>query len=145
MTHEYVIALSGHIEPDLTGDAEETALAWAAGAVLAVGPDEVVRAVSRGDSTFLDLGGCVVTPLPEDLADAASAVREQARRPSDIGRVLVETGLLGPGAVLEPGAAADFAFWAVRESGAPKLAAIVRDGHFTEGDEHHGPFSPPAT
>ena len=143
MTHEYVIALNGHIEPDLSGDAEETAVAWATDAVLAVGPDDVVRAISRGDSTFLDLGGCVVTPLPEDLADAASAVRERARRPADIGRVLVETGLLGPGVVLEPGAPADFAFWALRGSRAPKLAAIVRDGHFTEGDEHRGPFPPP--
>ena len=30
MTHEYVIAINGHIEPDPAGDSEETALAWAA-------------------------------------------------------------------------------------------------------------------
>jgi hypothetical protein len=135
VTHEYVIALHGHIEPDPTGDSEETALAWAADAVLAVGPDDVVRAISRGDSHFLDLGGCLVTPLPEAPSQADSLIREKRARGADVARLLVESGLLSSEASLEPGAPADLAFW--DESG---LIAVVRDGHFTDGDIHLGPF-----
>lgn len=139
MTHEYVIALNGHIEPDPGGDSEETALAWAAGAILAVGPDDVVRAISRGDSTFLDLGGCLVTPLPDAPSQADSLVREKRAGAADIARVLVESGLLSAEASLEPGAPADLAFW--DESG---LVAIVRGGHFSDGDAHRGPFLAPS-
>lgn len=135
MTHEYVIALNGHIEPDPGGDSEETALAWAAGAVLAVGPDEVVRAISRGDSHFLDLCGCIVTPLPEAPSHADSLIREQRARGADVARLLVESGLLSAAASLEPGAPANLAFW--DDSG---LVAIVRGGHFLDGDSHRGPF-----
>lgn len=138
MTHEYVIALHGHVEPDPTGDSEETALAWAKGAVLAVGPDDVVRAISRGDSTFLDLGGCLVTPLPEAPSQADSLIREERASGPDVARLLVESGLLSSEASLEPGAPADLAFW--DDSG---LVAIVRDGHFTDGDTHRGPFPEP--
>jgi hypothetical protein len=135
VTHEYVIALNGHIEPDPGGDSEETALAWAAGAVLAVGPDEVVRAISRGDSHFLDLCGCIVTPLPEAPSHADSLIREQRARGADVARLLVESGLLSAAASLEPGAPANLAFW--DDSG---LVAIVRGGHFLDGDSHRGPF-----
>jgi len=82
VTHEYVIALSGHIR-STSSEAEATAVGWAAEAILAVGTDEAVRSISRGDSTFLDLDGCLVTP----------------RDPDD------------PAASLEPGAPADLAFW----------------------------------
>ena len=135
MTHEYVIALNGHIEPDPGGDSEETAVAWAGGAVLAVGPDDVVRAISRGDSTFLDLCGCLVTPLPDAPSHADSLIREEHAGAADIARLLVESGLLSAEASLEPGAPADLAFW--DESG---LVAIVRGGHFTHGDALRGPF-----
>lgn len=137
MTHEYVIALNGHIEPDPGGEAEETALAWAADAVLAVGPDDVVRAISRGDSTFLDLCGCLVTPLPDAPSQADSLIREERASGADVARLLVESGLLSAEAVLEPGAPADLAFW--DDSG---LVAIVRNGHFIDGDSHRGPFPP---
>jgi len=140
VTHEYVIALNGRIEPDPGGEAEETALAWAANAVIAVGPDEVVRAISRGDSTFLDLCGSVVTPLPEAPSHADSLVREEQATGADVARVLVESGLLSAEASLEPGAPADLAFW--DESG---LVAIVRAGHFADGDDHRGPFPPPGS
>jgi hypothetical protein len=143
MTHEYVIALNGRVEPDLSGSGEATAIGWAADAVLAVGPDAIVRAISRGDSTFLDLQGCVVTPLPLDLQDAAEVVRRSAPRTSDIDSVLVEAELLDSGAALEPGAPADFAIWDLRDPARPKLKAVVRGGHFTEGDEHRGPFPAP--
>ena len=137
MTHEYVIALHGHIEPDPGGGSEETALAWAAESVIAVGPDDVVRAISRGDSTFLDLCGCVVTPLPEAPSHADSLVREEKATGADVARLLVESGLLSAEASLEPGAPADLAFW--DDSG---LIAIVRGGHFTDGDVRRGPFPP---
>jgi hypothetical protein len=137
VTHEYVIALNGHIEPDPGGDSEETALAWAADAILAVGPDDVVRAISRGDSTFLDLCGCLVTPLPDAPSQADSLIREEHARGEDVARLLVESGLLSSAASLEPGAPADLAFW--DESG---LVAIVRAGHFLDGDIHRGPFPP---
>ena len=135
MTHEYVIALNGHVEPDPAGDSEETALAWAAEAVLAVGPNEVVRAISRGDSHFLDLCGCLVTPLPEAPSQADSLIREENAKGADVARLLVESGLLSSEASLEPGAPADLAFW--DESG---LVAIVRAGHVVDGDQHRGPF-----
>ena len=143
MTHEYVIALNGRVEPDLSGDGQATAIGWAADAVLAVGPDDVVRAISRGDSTFLDLRGCVVTPLPRDLHDASAVVRRSAPRTTDIDRVLVEAELLEADASLEPGTPADFAIWDLRDPAKPRLKAVVRDGHFTEGDEHRGPFTAP--
>ena len=135
MTHEYVIALNGHVEPDPGGDSEETALAWAAGAVLAVGPDAVVRAISRGDSHFLDLCGCLVTPLPEAPSQADALIREERAQGADVARLLVESGLLSAEASLEPGTPANLAFW--DESG---LVAIVRGGHFLDGDSHRGPF-----
>lgn len=66
MTHEYTIATGGSV---ITADssnaptptAPTTAIAWAAGTVLAVGTDTEMRALSRGDSVFLDLGGAVVS------------------------------------------------------------------------------------
>lgn len=64
MTHEYIIALGGRVHAlrDAEADVEPaSAIAWAADLVLAVGSDEVVRGISRGDSIFLDLDGCVVT------------------------------------------------------------------------------------
>ena len=151
MTHEYVIALYGKIQPQRTGDSGPvpTAVAWAADHVLAVGADDVVRSISRGDSTFLDLGGCVVTALPNDLARAAAMVRDASLENApnlDVGRLLIDVSLLDPDSDLEPGSPADLAFWdlAPNDVDQPRirrLVAIVRGGAFTEGDEHTGPFS----
>ena len=138
MTHEYVIAFNGHIEALLTGGAAATAVGWAADAVLAVGTDDVVRAISRGDSTFVDVGGCVITPLPADIERAQVLVGKAADGRA-IGQLLVEAGLLGTPVTLEPGTAADLAFWRADAVGA-QLIAAVRDGAFTKGDEHYGPF-----
>ncbi len=139
MTHEYIIALNGQIEPSTLEEGEATAVAWAEHAVLAVGPDDVVRAISRGDSTFLDLDGCVVTPLPAAPSHADSLMREKEACGAAITRVLVEDGLLPAETTLEPGSPADLAFWHGSD-----LVAIVRDGHFTHGDDHRGPFLAPA-
>jgi hypothetical protein len=138
MTHEYVIAFNGHIEALLTGGAAATAVGWAADAVLAVGTDDVVRAISRGDSTFVDVVGCVITPLPADI-ERAQVLVGKAAAGRGIGQLLVEAGLLGTPVTLEPGATADLAFWRADAVGAHLIAA-VRDGAFTEGDEHYGPF-----
>ena len=136
MTHEYVIALNGVVQATT---ARATAVGWADEFILAVGTDESVRAISRGDSTFLDVEGCAITPLPRDLAAAQAFVRERAVESADVGRLLHEIGLLEPGATIEMGAPADLAFW--RPDG---LVATVRGGHFTDGDAHRGPFEPPA-
>ena len=139
MTHEYVIATNGHIEPSTLEDDEATALCWAKDAIVAVGPDEVVRAISRGDSTFLDLCGCLVTPLPEAPSHADSLVREERATGPEVARLLVEAGLLPAEVTLEPGAPADLAFW--DETG---LVAIVRDGRFSDSGDRNGPFPSPA-
>jgi hypothetical protein len=156
VTHEYVIGLGGRIEPrgPVPGEAAHTAIGWAADRVLAVGSDDVVRSISRGDSTFLGLRGCVVTALPDDPVRADVLVRRATRAGDpdlDIGALLIDAGLLYSDAILEPGSPADLAFWgASSASGAPdgasegpaerRLVAVVRGGAFTEGDEHRGPF-----
>lgn len=141
MTHEYVIAVGGRVEPHRPrrGGVAPTAIGWAADRVLAVGSDDVVRSISRGDSTFIDLGGCAVTALPGDLARADALVREtspEAGPQIDVGALLVDAGLLDHRSLLEPGAPADLAFWKTGSG----LIAIVRHGAFADGDEHRGPF-----
>jgi hypothetical protein len=164
VTHEYVIALHGRVEPvgPDAGDTAATAIAWAADRVLAVGPDEVVRSISRGDSTFLDLRGCLVTALPADPARADALVREAMTADPALtpAALLVEAGLLDPDTGLAPGSPADLAFWSTSAetnltvqpgpttSGSTaqrglRLVAVVRGGAFTEGDEHRGPFPTP--
>jgi len=152
MTHEYVIALDGRIDPHRPGDAgpAPTAIAWAADRVLAVGTDDIVRAISRGDSTFLDIEGCVVTALPDEPERAASMLRDASLGGGgaelDVGALLIDAGLLDPDSALEPGSVADLAFWGLAPEDADhrrslRLVATVRGGAFTEGDEHTGPFS----
>ena len=147
-----MIGLGGRIEPRRPGPGgtAPTAIGWAADRVLAVGSDDVVRSISRGDSTFLDLGGCVVTALPDDTGRAEALVHE-ATVPGgsdlDLGALLIGAGLLDPDAALEPGSPADLAFWGAGSpssgpGGLPvrRLVAVVRDDAFTEGDGHQGPF-----
>ncbi len=62
MTHLYTLLLGGTVvtggdEPDVT------AIAWAEDTVLALGGDDEVRAISRGDSHLVDLRGATVVPL----------------------------------------------------------------------------------
>jgi hypothetical protein len=73
MTHEYTIATGGVIAGTPTGPGIQpaTAIAWAADTVLAVGTDAEMRALSRGDSIFLDLAGatiCATRPVGGPLA-----------------------------------------------------------------------------
>lgn len=59
MTHEYTLLLGGRVIPG-GGAPEATAIAWAADTILAIGSDEEVRSISRGDSHVVDLTGAVV-------------------------------------------------------------------------------------
>lgn len=64
MTHLYTLLTGGTVLPG--GDAPTaTAIAWAGDTVLAVGSDQTVRAISRGDSHAFDLAGAFVVPLGE--------------------------------------------------------------------------------
>ncbi len=62
VTHEYTVLTGGRVVTGVrAGDA--TAIAWAGETVLAIGADAEVRAISRGDSHFVDLDGATVIPL----------------------------------------------------------------------------------
>ena len=150
MTHEYVIALGGIVlTSGPAADSPPTALAWAADAVLAVGSDEDVRAISRGDSTFLRLDGSAVTRAPDDPVAAETLLRRAIRegRSFRASEILAEAGLTGASRGLEPGSPADLAFWSANpetlsaaEASSLHLVALVRGGGFTTGDAHVGPF-----
>ena len=68
MTHRYTILVGGTVLPGRDEPAV-SAIAWAEDTVLALGSDDDVRSMSRGDSHVVDLGGSVVVPLGEG-ADA---------------------------------------------------------------------------
>ena len=65
MTHEYTLLVGGIVLPR-GGEPTVTAIAWAADTVLALGGDDEVRAISRGDSHVVDLGGAFVIPVGPD-------------------------------------------------------------------------------
>ncbi len=148
MTHQYVIALGGRVlGSDSEGEPVATAIGWAAGGVLAVGSDTDVRSISRGDSTFIDVRGCIITQAPADPIEAQHAVQGVTGAGSELERLerTRKAGLLGEGGPLEPGSRADLAFWGVGSapagSSAPlRIVALVRAGAFTTGDPHCGPF-----
>ena len=62
VTHLYTLLLGGTVitSPD---QPDVSAIAWAADTVIALGSDDNVRAASRGDSRFIDLGGATVVAL----------------------------------------------------------------------------------
>ena len=71
MTHEYTLLIGGTVLSG--GDAPAaTAIAWAGDTVLAVGSDETVWAISRGDSHAFELGGAFVVPLGSGADDDAA-------------------------------------------------------------------------
>jgi predicted amidohydrolase YtcJ len=64
VTHRYTLFIRGTVilgrdEPDVS------AIAWAADTVIALGSDDDVRGISRGDSHVIDLGGASVVALSE--------------------------------------------------------------------------------
>ncbi|TFG68936.1 MAG: hypothetical protein E4H24_02235 [Thermomicrobiales bacterium] len=150
MTHEYIIALGGTVlGSGQTDGPVATAVGWAADRVLAVGSDEVVKTISRGDSTFIDVAGCAISQAPRDSGAAELLLRAMVTtgRPFNSIEVLKEAGLFEDAEPLEVGAPADLAFWSAipetlstRSATTLRIMAIVRAGAFTEGDEHTGPF-----
>lgn len=107
MTHEYVIASGGRVigaataahdmaSPDAPAPAP-TAIAWAADRVLAVGSDDDVRTIPRGDSTFIDLRGYAVTP-----ADSGEVLEPGS--PADLACWRGEPGVGEPVATVRSGA-----------------------------------------
>jgi len=76
VTHQYTILFDAVVIPG-GGQPDCSAIAWAEDIVIALGSDEDVRAISRGDSHFVDLRGAFVVPLVEhDPAWPVEAVLE---------------------------------------------------------------------
>jgi predicted amidohydrolase YtcJ len=83
VTHEYTILTGGVVlatgaagtvgVADVSDGAPATAIAWAEDTILAIGDDTTVRAISRGDSRFIDLRGAVVVPLDGPLEPGSPA------------------------------------------------------------------------
>jgi hypothetical protein len=72
MTHEYTLLLGGIVRQ--AGEAPgPTAIAFAHDTVLAVGSDDEVRAISRGDSHTIELGGRIVVPDASPLEPGGPA------------------------------------------------------------------------
>ena len=113
MTHEYVVAVGGVVPGSLDADGRPaTAIAWAADRILAIGADGPVRAISRGDSTFLDLAGSVVTALEPTVTLEPGAPANLVFWPADA-----------------TGSRSD-----------ERAVAVLREGVFTAGDPRRGPF-----
>jgi threonine dehydratase len=112
MTHEYTLALGGRVRGGEDASGVPSAIAWAMGAIVAIGDDTAVRLISRGDSLTLRLDGAIVTGPGSDPVSAP---------PPRIG---------------DP---ADLAVWAGAER-PPRLLATVVEGRFTAGDPRTGPL-----
>ena len=65
MTHEYTLLVGGTILCGLD-QPPMSAMAWAAGTVIALGTEEQIRGISRGDSRVFELHGGYVVPLAAD-------------------------------------------------------------------------------
>ena len=118
MTHQYTLLVGGIVIPG-GGAPDATAIAWAGDTILAIGTDDEVRAISRGDSHLFGLGGACVSPL-EPGPDTASPT----------------------GAPLEIGVRADLAVLdrdpRLSDTGAPatprpRTLAVVRGGRVVAG------------
>jgi hypothetical protein len=114
VTHEYTLLIGATVLPG-AGEAPAEAIAWAAGVVLAIGTDEQVLGISRGDSLTLDVGGRFVIPIGPD-----------------------DDGIVWPPSrTLEIGSAADLAILEVDprapSSAGPPPLAILRAGHAVRG------------
>ena len=116
MTHRYTLLVGGTVIPG-RDEPDVTAIAWAEDTVIALGSDDDIRGVSRGDSHLVDLDGATVVPLGDGL---------DARWPVD--------------ATLEVGGRADLAVLRrdPRVAGAaagpePPALAVIRRGQVVAG------------
>ena len=128
MTHEYTILTGGLVLPG-GGSPACTAIAWADETVLAIGRDVDVRAISHGDSRFVDLRGAVVVPLP-----AGGAVRWPTDATLEIGGradlAILETDPRLPAVADLEGAAGPSRPGGSR---AIRTLAVIRSGRLVEG------------
>jgi hypothetical protein len=110
VTHEYTILTGGVVVPG--GDTPPaTAIAWAADTILAIGSDDEVRAISRGDSVFVALDGRRVVAADEAILEVGGPadlrVLARAQEPEAVVRAgLVVEGAL-PGSPVRRPACAD--------------------------------------
>jgi hypothetical protein len=113
VTHAYTLLLGGTVLPG-HGQPPHAAIAWAEGTVLALGTDDQVRAVSRGDSEFVNLRGAYVIPVGLD-----------------------ETVMWPPTTTLEIGSPADLAILLddprLGPDGARPALGVLRGGHVVRG------------
>ena len=83
MTHEYTLLVGGTVIPG--GDLPDAAaIAWAEDTILALGTDEEVRAISRGDSHLVELHGAFVVGLAPGAA-AWEATADRAGSALEVG------------------------------------------------------------
>ena len=116
MTHEYTLLVGGTVLPGLRA-APVSAVAWAEGTILALGDEDTVRGISRGDSHVIALDGAFVVPIGRD---------ERVTWPP---AVTLEVGGPATLAILDadPRPEATFA------DGAREVVAMVRDGRLVRG------------
>lgn len=95
MTHEYTLLVGGTVVCG-AGHRDQTAVAWALATVLAVGSDESVHAISRGDSRVLSLGGAFAVAADGGVLEAG------ADADLDVYSVDPRAAVTAPGQVPEP-------------------------------------------
>lgn len=66
VTHLYTVLVGGTVIPG-GGEPDVSAICWAGDTVLALGTDDEVRGISRGDSHLVDLEGAFVVPFGDVL------------------------------------------------------------------------------
>ncbi len=72
MTHEYVVLVGGRVIQG-GGRPDVSAVAWAADTILALGTDDEVRSISRGDSRLVSIVGATIIPIADPLNPAWSS------------------------------------------------------------------------
>lgn len=100
MTHEYTLLVHGVV---ITGRAEPdaSAIAWAGDTVIAIGDDDGVRGISRGDSHVVDLDGLTVVPLGDGpVSSWPTAATLEIGGPADLGILARDPRHADPGADL---------------------------------------------